>query len=280
MEGSRAQSFDINNENLRRIQRGEAPAGTGEVRMDYFGHSCIRVVSPQGLSVLIDPWRNDAAWGWWFPIDFPEITVDIALSTHAHFDHDALHIPKARITMERLVGTFSLGDVRITGLADKHMNTAVGKTRWTEIQKDTGENFLPPTNNLHMDNCILVLETGGVTIVHWGDNRPEPDGWVRDYLKNIPIDVLLLPVDESEHILSYAQADTIMREYSPALTVPVHYLTHGVNTVLSTLQPAEPWVRTHAGAMNIAAASLTLKKDQYPREGKTVATYGSNYTLE
>ena len=108
MEGSRAQSFDINNEKLRKIQKG-ALQPSGAVQVDYFGHSCIRIVSPLGLSILIDPWRNDPDWGWWFPEDFPEVEVDIAISTHAHFDHDALHIPKALITMERMVGTYALG---------------------------------------------------------------------------------------------------------------------------------------------------------------------------
>ena len=104
MEGSRAQSFEINNEKLRSVQEGKQVPSSTPVLVDYFGHSCVRIVSPLGLSVLIDPWRNDPAWGWWFPVDFPEVKVDIALSTHAHFDHDALHIPKALITMERMVG--------------------------------------------------------------------------------------------------------------------------------------------------------------------------------
>lgn len=119
MEGSRAQSFDINNEKLRKIQKG-ALQPSGSVQVDYFGHSCIRIVSPLGLSILIDPWRNDPDWGWWFPEDFPEVEVDIAISTHAHFDHDALHIPKALITMERMVGDICTGgyqDYRLGGQA-------------------------------------------------------------------------------------------------------------------------------------------------------------------
>ena len=213
-------------------------------------------------------------------MDFPEVHGDLGMSSHPHFDHNTLNIPKALGTIVRFVGTDAFGAERITGLADKHKNTEVGKTRWTEIQKDTGENFLPPGNNLHMDNCILVVETGGVTIVHWGDNRPEPDDWIKEQLKSIPIDVLLLPVDESEHILTYKQADAIMKEYSPALTIPVHYLIHGVNTVLSTLQPADPWVRTHESILEIPGASLVLKEGQYPRKGEIAATYGNSYTLE
>ena len=278
MEGSRAQTFDINNENLRKLQKEGITESKGMVHIDYFGHSCHRITSPKGMSILIDPWRNDAAWGLWFPKDFPEITVDLALSTHAHFDHDALHLPKARMTMERPIGTFTLADVRITGLGDKHLSHSVGKTRWTDVQKDFNENFAPPNNNMHMDNCIVVVECGGVTVVHWGDNRPNPDAWVKKYLKSLDIDVLIIPVDESEHILTYSQADEIMKTYFPALTIPMHYLLHGANTVLSTLQPAEPWVRTHSAVMDIGSHRLSLEKNQHEKNGKCVAYFGNHFT--
>lgn len=278
MEGSRAQGFQINNEKLRHIQKNLDNV-TGETLIDYFGHSSVRVTSPQGISVLIDPWRNDEAWGWWFPESFPEVEVDIAISTHAHFDHDALHIPKALITMERMIGTYSLGDVKITGLADKHMSASVGKTRWTEIQKDLNEDFSPPNNFLHMDNVIYVIEVGDTSIVHWGDNRPQPDDFVDQYLMKHDIDVLFLPVDESEHILSYEQADAIMARYQPGLTIPIHYYMHGVNTVLSTLQPCAPWVEQHEEIYPLDTARLSFHGQTFPKTGKMVGCFKS-YTRE
>lgn len=278
MEGSRAQGFKINNEKLRALQQESyTESHEGCVLLDYFGHSSVRITSPKGITVLLDPWRNDEAWGWWFPETFPEVEVDIALSTHAHFDHDALHIPQALITMERMIGTYTIGDVKITGLADKHMSESVGKTRWTEIQGDTGEDFSPPDNFLHMDNIIYVVETGGVTVVHWGDNRPLPDTFVDEYLKKLEIDVLLLPVDESEHILSYKQADDMMKKYSPGVTIPIHYYLKGVNTVLSTLQPCTPWINTHEEIKEIPGSRLEIKHNQFSKTGKAVGQF-STYT--
>lgn len=274
MEGSRAQSFVINNERLRKIQQGKAPDSVNDkVKIDYFGHSAIRITSLQGISVLIDPWRNDEAWGWWFPETFPEVEVDLALSTHAHFDHDALHLPQARMTMERMIGVYELGDVKITGLADKHLSESLGKTRWTDIQKDIGEDFSPPNNHLHMDNVIYVIETGGVCIVHWGDNRAIPDSYVDTYLKDKAIDVLFLPVDESGHILTYEQADYLMERYQPGVTIPIHYLMHGVNTVLSTLQPCDEWLARHEEKEVISSFQLELDSKTFQHEGKKVAKF-------
>ena len=58
----------------------------------YFGSSAFKITSPKGVSVMIDPWRNHPSrkWDWYFH-DFPITEVDIGASTHAHFDHDALH---------------------------------------------------------------------------------------------------------------------------------------------------------------------------------------------
>ncbi len=280
MEGSRAQSFDINNEVLRKLQQEGLHQSNGAVYIDYFGHSSFRITSPSGVTILIDPWRNDSAWGLWFFETFPEVTVDIALSTHAHFDHDALHLPKARITMERLIGEYNFADVKIIGLGDKHLSHCTGKTRWTEVQHDIGENFAPPNNNLHMDNSILVVECGGLRIVHWGDNRKQPDAFVHNYLKNNDIDVLFLPIDESEHILRYAEANEIMKEYLPALTIPMHYYLRGVNTVLSTLQPAEEWVRAQENVLDIKSHRLSIVQNQFERSGSQVAYFGNFFTKE
>ncbi len=278
MEGSNAQSFQINNEALRKIQAEGVSADQGAVTIDYFGHSCMKITSSKGISMLIDPWRNDAAWGMWFPQEFPAVEVDIALSTHAHFDHDAVHIPKTRMTMERPIGTFCLGDVRITGLGDKHVSDSHGKTRWTELQKDFSEDFSPPNNNLHMDNCIIVVECGGKTLVHWGDNRAKPDAYVDAFLQDINIDVLFLPVDESEHILLYSEADEILKRYKPAITIPMHYYVKGANTVISTLQSIEPWLGMHENVEKLASSQFVLQSSENAYNGEKIVCFGNHFT--
>ena len=52
---------------------------------------------------MIDPWRNypSRTWDWYFH-DFPVTLVDVGVSTHAHFDHDALH------RLDAHVGPYSL----------------------------------------------------------------------------------------------------------------------------------------------------------------------------
>lgn len=89
--------------------------------MEFYGHDAFKITSPEGLTILTDPWRNETTGSFpkWFLRNFPATQVDIVLSTHAHFDHDAVERPRALMVFERLVGDFKLGDVEITGLADK-----------------------------------------------------------------------------------------------------------------------------------------------------------------
>ena len=92
------------------------------VELAYFGGSAFRITAPSGLTMMIDPWRNPPAGNWdWFLYDFPREVVDVALSTHAHFDHDGLHRLSAGVILDRLAGRFTLADVRVTGIADKHV---------------------------------------------------------------------------------------------------------------------------------------------------------------
>ena len=94
------------------------------------------------------------------------------------------------------------------------------------------------------------------------------------------IDVLFIPVDESEHILSYGQADAIMEAYKPGVNIPIHYLMHGVNTVLSTLQPCEPWILTHKNIVEISSSRFPVSPGQYPQQGDAVGTFGNHYTRD
>ena len=131
--------------------------------------------------MLFDPWRNDPSgyWGVWFPNDFANPIVDVGLSTHTHFDHDALNHVQATMLLDRMIGTYAFGDVAITSVADKHACSAPGWYKWTNAIKEFGAEPCPPNNPGHMDMVTYVVEVGGIRILVWGDNRHNPpdDVW-------------------------------------------------------------------------------------------------------
>jgi L-ascorbate metabolism protein UlaG (beta-lactamase superfamily) len=177
--------------------------------------------------------------------------------------------------LERMGGRFQLGDVAITGWADKHQCTAPGWYSWTNAIAEGGAQACPPGNPMHMDNVIYIVETGGLRIAHWGDNRPVPDERVLKALEGV--DVLIMNIDGSQHILSYAQIDTALARIKPRVVIPAHYLTKGASTTLTTLRTADEWVDRHGNATRLTSGSLELRPEQVKSMNQHVMYFGSNF---
>src|SRR5271165_5425752 len=271
--GTSADSSPVWNDNsLIAVQKdGGDPARSGDVKIEFYGHDAFKITSPAGLTILTDPWRNDStgAYPKWFSNEFPAIRVDIVLSTHAHFDHDAVERPRGLMVLERLVGQFKLGDIEVTGLADKHKCDSSAPTHYVET--------CPPNNVIGLDNAIQIVETGGLRIAIWGDNRGVSDPSLDHYLKNV--DVLILPVDT---ILRRAEVDGIVRKYHPKAVIPSHYFVDGLTTDISGLESADGWINDqekghHADVRRLDRADLTLNAAELKGSHHRVYYFGNHF---
>lgn len=258
---AKAQSTDWtqpgNNNHVLELQEAKSfPAG--EVGIDFYGHCAFKITSPGGATILFDPWRDDpsGAWGLWFKNKFPETPVDITMSTHTHFDHDAIDRPISTMVLDRMVGNFEFADIKIRGFADKHACVAPGWYSWTDALKEFGLQACPPNNPNHMDMVVYLIETGGIRTLIWGDNRHNPaDGFWEAVGQ---VDVLTLPVDGSQHILSYDMGNAIIERLKPKMVIPTHYLSETTTYTLSTLQPADEWVKSQKSYKMLDGANLKL----------------------
>lgn len=271
-----------NNNHIIEAQKDTSgdPNAAGQVSIEFYGHAAFKITSPAGFTMLVDPWRNDpsGAWGMWFPKEFPEIEVDAILSTHAHFDHDATERPNGQMILDRMTGGYTFSDVKITGLADKHQCEAPGWYKWTDAMPEFGQPQCPPDNYHHLDNNIYLVETGGMRIVVWGDNRQNPNDHIWEALTDV--DVLVLPVDSSQHILSYEQADSVVDRIKPNVIIPEHYLTKGASITLTTLGSAAEWAEQQASHTMLDTASLTLTPDEVNKYQQHVMYFGDNHLKE
>lgn len=226
----------------------EASAATaGDVEIAFFGSSAFRITTPMGLTLMVDPWRNfpNEKWDWYFR-DFPQVAVDVGVSSHAHFDHDALHRLDAHVLLDRLIGRYEFADLRITGIAEKHETDSRFAT-WDYkrvIKEFDGIDIEPPNNPRSWDHCLLLIETGGLRILHWGDNRHNPPASVWERIG--AVDILLLPVDQSRHVMGYQMGEAVIEQLRPKVVIPHHYYIFDVTQRQSTLMPADEWVRQQA----------------------------------
>jgi L-ascorbate metabolism protein UlaG (beta-lactamase superfamily) len=286
--GARAQQSETsaapyapwNNNSLITVQKdGGDPTRSGDVKIEFYGHDAFKITSPAGLTVLTDPWRNDPTglYPKWFLNEFPALQVDIVLSTHAHFDHDAVERPNGLVVLERLVGQFKLGDIEVTGLADKHQCQSTPDHKSDRASTDFQVETCPPNNVIGFDNAIQIIETGGLRIAIWGDNRGVPDPSLDHYLKNV--DVLIPPV---ETILTRAEVDAIVRKYDPKALIPAHYFLNGLTTDVSGLESADGWVNDqekvhHADVRRLDRADLTLNAAALKGSHHRVYYFGNHF---
>lgn len=247
-----------NHNRMMELQRTSMKGGAGSVKIDYFGSSAFKITSPSGVTLMIDPWRNHPSrkWDWYFD-DFPLTEVDIGISSHAHFDHDALHLLDAHVLLDRLIGTYTFGDIKITGIADKHAtDSSAAVYDFKRIIKEFDNiDITPPNNPRSWDHCLLLIETGGLKILAWGDNRHNPPDEVWGAVNNV--DIVLLPIDDSQHVISFPHAEEIIQRLSPSVIIPHHYYIFDVTVRQSTLQPAEKWLETQKNIVRLMAESTT-----------------------
>ena len=265
-----------NNNGIIALQNASGdPMRAGKVKLEYYGHMAFRIITPNGLSMLIDPWKNDPSgtWGIWFPKEFPLTKADIAASTHGHYDHNALNRVVSHMVIDRMAGQWTLSDLRVTGIADKHQYEAPGLVRWTELFAERGITHVPPNNPPILDNTIFIIETGGLRIVHWGDNRPDAPEAVYKAIGRP--DILILPIDDSVHVLNGQQIRTILDKLQPHVVIPTHYLIKNVSSVASTLHTADKWVATQPSVKNVAS-SIVVTPEQIKKFNGHVLYFGQN----
>ena len=245
-----------NHNRMMELQRTSMKGGEGSVKIDYFGSSAFKITSPSGITLMIDPWRNHPSrkWDWYFD-DFPLTEVDIGISSHAHFDHDALHLLDAHVLLDRLIGTYTFGDIKITGIADKHAtDSSAAVYDFKRIIKEFDNiDITPPNNPRSWDHCLLLIETGGLKILAWGDNRHNPPEEVWEAVNNV--DIVLLPIDDSQHVISFPHAEEIIQRLGPSVIIPHHYYIFDVTVRQSTLQPADGWLSTQNNVVRLTSPS-------------------------
>ena len=188
------------------------------MKLTYFGHCAFRWETPGGVTVMADPYRNQVD-RYWFSRLFPEVPCDLGLITHAHFDHDAVdRLPEAASVL-RMPGEFTTGDLRIQGIADFHS----GSSRLRDFP-----------------NVMFRLEVDGVSFLHIGDNRAD---WPDDVACAVgDVDVLMVTVDDSIHLLTYNEVDSLVQRLEPRVVVPMHYFIPGLSASGNELLPPERWL--------------------------------------
>jgi len=249
------------------------------VEISYYGMSAIKITTPKGLELFIDPWKNpcDPSWGGiWFKQRMPMTHCDIGLVTHSHFDHNAFEMLDAGLTIKNLAGSYSFADFKVTGLADKH----IAETQSAVFTRDVLEKLYPFPNVdwEDRDNSILLIETGGLRIVHWGDNRQNPPEDIWEQLTDI--DVAILPVSDDGRTLTPEWADKIAEKMNAKVIIPTHYFMGNINIVGAGWEKsAEAYVQAHTHTI-LESPTIRLNPEQIKDYKMHVLYFGEQVAFD
>ena len=210
------------------------------MNLTYFGHCAFRWETPGGVTVMADPYRNQAG-RYWFTRLFPEIHCDLGLITHAHFDHDAVGRLPELASVLRMPGELETGDLQIRGIRDLHSG---------------------PSRLRDFPNVMFRLEVDGVSYLHIGDNRADfPPEVVRAVGE---VDVLIVTVDDSIHLLSYDEVDGLIDRLQPRVVIPMHYAIPGITSAECELQPPERWLERQQTVRRLEFHHAEFSRESLP----------------
>jgi len=166
------------------------------VLIKWHGHACFEVIDSRGRSIVFDP-HDGTSIG----ISPPRAKADIVLSSHKHFDHDAVSVvakPGAKTLVEK-EGVFDVNGIRVEGFLTYH-DKSMGALRGR--------------------NVVYKVEVDGLVLLHLGDL-----GHVvtEDLLEKLgSIDVLFVPVGGT-FTIDAKEAVTVVESIRPRIAIPMHY---------------------------------------------------------
>lgn len=215
-------------------QRTESP----RVTIEYIAHASFMIESASGTRVLLDPYADQVWLGYDFPVG---LRYDAVAITHPHYDHDGgefrgMEVPWGPETpVFRDAGRYDVGDLRLIGVDAKHAD--------------------PYGKEFGQKNVVWIIEAGDVTIAHLGDNGPLTPEVVQAMHDVGSVDILMLPVDGAEHILTFEAVHEVIEALAPRVVIPMHYRIPELEPAdgPTDLGPVDPWLESRPAVRRLDA---------------------------
>ncbi len=153
------------------------------MKITWHGHACFTLETNEGR-IVFDPYADGSIPG----LKPLEISADVILCSHEHFDHNARDVVKQ---------TRKLTHFDIQTLESYHDDKQ---------------------GTLRGNNMIHIVNTEEMKAVHLGDLGHKLD----DYSQLINCDVLMIPVG-GHYTIDAKTAKTIVDAINPQVVIPMHY---------------------------------------------------------
>lgn len=202
-----------------------------EVTTTWFGHSMFLIKS-KDLSIVTDPFDPSIGYS------FPDISADIVLISHGHYDHNYLAKIKGGPEIVDREGTHEIKGISIEGFPSYH--DAVGGSQRGK-------------------NLIMQWELEGMKLSHLGDLGEAVDEEKKRILSTT--DILFIPIGGMVTI-GAEEALRYLDEIKPKIAFPMHYKTPDLNI---SVEPIEKFTRNFSNCKEIGKSSISISKNDLPQ---------------
>ena len=171
----------------------------------WHGQSCFKIQGGD-TAVIIDPYDKTIG------LKVPRLQGNIVLTTHGHYDHNAVKAVGGNPFIVNGPGEYEKNDIFILGLSSWH-DEVKGAERGP--------------------NTIYIITMEGMNIAHLGDLGHVLEGEQLAKLDNI--DILLIPVG-GVYTLDAKKAAQVVSQIEPRIVIPMHYKIPGLNIKLDSVE--------------------------------------------
>ncbi|MGE5553454.1 MAG: MBL fold metallo-hydrolase [Betaproteobacteria bacterium] len=181
------------------------------MEIQWYGHSCFRLVNQAGFTIVTDPFDQSVGY------PSPTVTANLVTISHNHLDHNAYRIvqgsPKVADRPGTVAATQLAPGVSVQGVASFH-DELEGRRRGS--------------------NVIFVFELDGVRVAHLGDLGHPLNA--QQVAAIVPVDVLLVPVGGTYTIDAQGAYD-VCQGLAPKIAIPMHYKTEVCRLDIGPVEP-------------------------------------------
>lgn len=208
----------------------------------WLGHSCFKITSAEGHTLLTDPYDTDAYPGTLLYAPLDE-APDVVTVSHRHADHGNTAILK---------GSPEIIDARATQFA------AGFSIRGISTYHDTED------GDVRGDNTVYRIIVDRVAVCHLGDLGHE---LTQARVEQIgEVDVLLIPVG-GNFTIDAEQATRVMEQLRPAITIPMHFRN---DKCRFNIAGVEPFLAGKTAAEMAGGSDIEVTKENLPASPKIV----------
>ena len=166
----------------------------GEVEIIYHGHAMFEIRSGDNIKIVLDPYNEE------IKTVLPDVSGDIVLVSHDHYDHSNVSIIKGNpLIVNKVMEDKNIKGINIEGIQTYH-DTQKGQMRG--------------------NNIIFKFIVDEIVFVHMGDLGHDINFEVTQKLKNV--DILMIPVG-GLYTIDASMATKIINKLAPSLVIPMHY---------------------------------------------------------